>query len=106
MDAACKWRSLPSAPDLKHLTALEYGQPREQQRPALQELTRAHIESFNYAVGEGLQRAVQVKGNCGQRRTGGHGQGRSEGELVAHFLREVPGPTLGSPREATPCHFH
>ncbi|XP_066467946.1 DNA-directed RNA polymerase I subunit RPA2 [Tiliqua scincoides] len=60
MDAACKWRGLPSVPGLKHLTALDYGLPQEQQRPALQELTRAHIESFNYAVDEGLHRAVQA----------------------------------------------
>ncbi|XP_025021432.1 DNA-directed RNA polymerase I subunit RPA2 isoform X2 [Python bivittatus] len=59
MDAACKWRNLPSGPSLKHLTAPDYGLPREQQRPALQDLARAHIESFNYSVSEGLIRAVQ-----------------------------------------------
>ncbi|KAK9412123.1 DNA-directed RNA polymerase I subunit RPA2 [Crotalus adamanteus] len=59
MDAAGKWRSLPSGPSLKHLTAPDYGLPREQQRPALQDIARAHIESFNYAISEGLSRAVQ-----------------------------------------------
>ncbi|XP_062979996.1 DNA-directed RNA polymerase I subunit RPA2 [Elgaria multicarinata webbii] len=60
MDAACKWRSLPSAPSLKHLTAPDYGRPRENQRAALQDLSRAHIESFNFAVGDGLLQAVQA----------------------------------------------
>ncbi|KAF7252713.1 DNA-directed RNA polymerase I subunit RPA2 [Varanus komodoensis] len=60
MEAACKWRSLPSAPSLKHLTAQDYSWPREQQLPALQDLTRAHIESFNFAVGDGLLLAVQA----------------------------------------------
>lgn len=47
-------------PSLKHLTDPSYGVPREQQKPALQELTQAHVESFNYAVREGLGHAVQV----------------------------------------------
>ncbi|XP_070804245.1 DNA-directed RNA polymerase I subunit RPA2 [Pituophis catenifer annectens] len=59
MDAAGKWKNLPSGPSLKHLTASDYGRPREQQRPALQDIARAHIESFNYAVSEGLSRAAQ-----------------------------------------------
>ncbi|KAG8123141.1 hypothetical protein E2320_018613 [Naja naja] len=59
MDAAGKWRNLPNGPSLKHLTASDYGLPREQQRPALQDIARAHIESFNYAVSEGLSRAAQ-----------------------------------------------
>uniref|UniRef100_A0A452HH81 Uncharacterized protein n=1 Tax=Gopherus agassizii TaxID=38772 RepID=A0A452HH81_9SAUR len=41
-----------------HSPLLHSNGPR--QRPALQELTRAHIESFDLAVGEGLHRAVQV----------------------------------------------
>ncbi|XP_013907832.1 PREDICTED: DNA-directed RNA polymerase I subunit RPA2 isoform X2 [Thamnophis sirtalis] len=60
MDAADKWRNLPSGPSLKHLTAADYGLPREQQRPALQDIARAHIESFNYAVSEGLNCAAQA----------------------------------------------
>ncbi|XP_020843135.2 DNA-directed RNA polymerase I subunit RPA2 isoform X1 [Phascolarctos cinereus] len=60
MDPACKWRNLPSQPSLKHLTEPGYGLPKEQQLPALQELTRPHIESFNYAVREGLSHAVQA----------------------------------------------
>lgn len=60
MDPSSRWRNLPSGPSLKHLTDPSYGIPREQQKPALQELTRAHVESFNYAVREGLSHAVQV----------------------------------------------
>lgn len=60
MDPAGRWQNLPKGPSLKHLTDPSYGIPREQQKPALQELTRAHVESFNYAVREGLSHAVQV----------------------------------------------
>ncbi|XP_021553035.2 DNA-directed RNA polymerase I subunit RPA2 isoform X2 [Neomonachus schauinslandi] len=60
MDPAGRWQNLPSGPSLKHLTDPSYGVPREQQKPALQELTRAHVESFNYAVREGLSHAVQA----------------------------------------------
>uniref|UniRef100_A0A2R8ZDY4 RNA polymerase I subunit B n=1 Tax=Pan paniscus TaxID=9597 RepID=A0A2R8ZDY4_PANPA len=59
MDPGSRWRNLPSGPSLKHLTDPSYGIPREQQKAALQELTRAHVESFNYAVHEGLGLAVQ-----------------------------------------------
>uniref|UniRef100_A0A667HSX9 DNA-directed RNA polymerase n=1 Tax=Lynx canadensis TaxID=61383 RepID=A0A667HSX9_LYNCA len=60
MDPAGRWQSLPKGPSLKHLTDPSYGIPREHQKPALQELTRAHVESFNYAVREGLSHAVQA----------------------------------------------
>uniref|UniRef100_A0A8C2S2A5 DNA-directed RNA polymerase n=1 Tax=Capra hircus TaxID=9925 RepID=A0A8C2S2A5_CAPHI len=60
MDPGGRWRNLPSGPSLKHLTNSSYGIPPEQQKPALQELTRAHVESFNYAVREGLSHAVQA----------------------------------------------
>uniref|UniRef100_A0A8C8SUU6 DNA-directed RNA polymerase subunit beta n=1 Tax=Pelusios castaneus TaxID=367368 RepID=A0A8C8SUU6_9SAUR len=57
---AGQWRALPEGPSLASLTAPAYGRPRERQSPALQELTRAHLESFDQAVGEGLYRAVQA----------------------------------------------
>ncbi|XP_060104185.1 DNA-directed RNA polymerase I subunit RPA2 [Heteronotia binoei] len=60
MEAACKWRDLPDSPSLKRLTEPSYGLVKEQQLSALQEVTRAHIESFNHAVGEGLHQAVQA----------------------------------------------
>ncbi|KAM8945485.1 DNA-directed RNA polymerase I subunit RPA2 [Pelodytes ibericus] len=59
MDTARKWQCLPSQPSLKKLTAPGYGQPGENQHPPLQELTRAHIDSFNQAMTEGLNLAVQ-----------------------------------------------
>lgn len=62
MDPGSRWRGLPREPSLKHLTDPSYGVPREQQKPALQDLTQAHVESFNYAVREGLGHAVQVSG--------------------------------------------
>lgn len=74
MDPVGRWRGLPEGPTLKHLTEPSYGVPREQQNAALQELTRAHVESFNYAVREGLSQAVQVSAvpaglwrRCGMR---------------------------------------
>lgn len=60
MDPSGRWRNLPSGPSLKHLTDPSYRIPRAQQKAALQELTRAHVDSFNYAVCEGLSQAVQV----------------------------------------------
>uniref|UniRef100_A0A8C5JV84 DNA-directed RNA polymerase subunit beta n=1 Tax=Jaculus jaculus TaxID=51337 RepID=A0A8C5JV84_JACJA len=60
MDLDGRWRSLPSGPSLKHLTNPSYGTPPEQQKAALQDLTRAHVDSFNYAVSEGLSHAVQA----------------------------------------------
>uniref|UniRef100_A0A8C6WC10 DNA-directed RNA polymerase subunit beta n=1 Tax=Nannospalax galili TaxID=1026970 RepID=A0A8C6WC10_NANGA len=60
MDSEGRWRNLPSGPSLKHLTDPSYGIPSEQQKAALQDLTRAHVDSFNYAVREGLSHAVQA----------------------------------------------
>lgn len=62
MEVDGRWRSLPSGPSLKHLTDPSYAIPPEQQKAALQDLTRAHVDSFNYAVLEGLSHAVQVSG--------------------------------------------
>ncbi|XP_038607408.1 DNA-directed RNA polymerase I subunit RPA2 [Tachyglossus aculeatus] len=60
MDAGPKWRSLPPGPSLRHLTQPAPGAPRDQQAAALQDLTRAHVQSFNHAVREGLSQAVQA----------------------------------------------
>ncbi|XP_075452458.1 DNA-directed RNA polymerase I subunit RPA2 [Ascaphus truei] len=60
MDTAKKWQSLPTQPSLKKLTQPGYGRPGKRQHPALQELTRAHTDSFNQAMSEGLNRAVQA----------------------------------------------
>uniref|UniRef100_A0A8C7QA41 DNA-directed RNA polymerase subunit beta n=1 Tax=Oncorhynchus mykiss TaxID=8022 RepID=A0A8C7QA41_ONCMY len=60
MDFASKWSSLLTSPSLKHLTEAGYGIPKEKQHAAVQDLTKAHIESFDQAVSEGLCRAVQA----------------------------------------------
>lgn len=62
MDYTTKWSILPTAPSLKNLTEPGFGQPKTQQHAAVQDLTKAHIESFDQAVTDGLCRAVQVGG--------------------------------------------
>ncbi|XP_078068409.1 DNA-directed RNA polymerase I subunit RPA2 [Mustelus asterias] len=64
---AGKWDSLCGEerlqPSLKNLTDPELKGGRagpQQQHQALQELVRAHVDSFDQAVGEGLARAVQA----------------------------------------------
>ncbi|KAG8550317.1 hypothetical protein GDO81_026649 [Engystomops pustulosus] len=60
MEATQKWHKLPRQPSLKKLTHPNYGRPGREQLPALQDLTRAHIESFNEAMTEGLYQAIQA----------------------------------------------
>ncbi|XP_053567930.1 DNA-directed RNA polymerase I subunit RPA2 [Bombina bombina] len=60
MDPTRKWHSMPAQPSLKKLTDPRYGKPGQAQHSALQELTRAHIESFDQAMSEGLNLAVQA----------------------------------------------
>ncbi|XP_069625092.1 DNA-directed RNA polymerase I subunit RPA2 [Ranitomeya imitator] len=60
MEAAQKWLTLPSQPSLKKLTDPSYGKPGREQHPPLQDLTRAHTESFNEALTDGLYRAIQA----------------------------------------------
>ncbi|XP_063774176.1 DNA-directed RNA polymerase I subunit RPA2 [Pseudophryne corroboree] len=60
MDTAEKWHGLPRQPSLKKLTDPEYGKPGAQQHPSLQDIARAHVESFNQAMTEGLYQAVQA----------------------------------------------
>ncbi|XP_072292632.1 DNA-directed RNA polymerase I subunit RPA2 [Eucyclogobius newberryi] len=59
MDFSLQWTDLPTAPSLKNLTDGGFGALKETQEPAIQDLTRAHIESFNHAVTDGLSRVVQ-----------------------------------------------
>uniref|UniRef100_A0A667Z9F7 DNA-directed RNA polymerase subunit beta n=1 Tax=Myripristis murdjan TaxID=586833 RepID=A0A667Z9F7_9TELE len=59
MDFSTKWTNLPKGPSLKNLTERGFGIPKETQHAAVQDLTRAHIESFDQAVTEGLSRVVQ-----------------------------------------------
>lgn len=60
MDYSEKWSNLPKAPSLKNLTHGGFGDLKEDQHAAVQDLTKAHIESFDQAVTEGLTRVVQV----------------------------------------------
>ncbi|XP_055025762.1 DNA-directed RNA polymerase I subunit RPA2 [Misgurnus anguillicaudatus] len=53
-----KWCNLLSAPSLKHLTEAGFGVPKEKQHVPVQELVKAHIESFDQAVTDGLCRVV------------------------------------------------
>lgn len=59
-ELSAKWSSLPAGPSLKNLTDGEFGTLHEKQDPAIQDLTRAHLESFDQAVTDGLSRVVQV----------------------------------------------
>ncbi|XP_053477690.1 DNA-directed RNA polymerase I subunit RPA2 [Ictalurus furcatus] len=60
MDYSWKWSDLPTAPSLKHLTEEGFGRPKAKQHEAVQHLVKAHIESFNQALTDGLCRVVQA----------------------------------------------
>lgn len=60
MEPSDKWANLPQGPSLKNLTDGGFGKLKDKQHPAVQDLTKAHIESFNQAVTEGLARVVLV----------------------------------------------
>lgn len=61
---ANSWNSgsgvLTSSPSLKHLTQTGFGLPKPHQHQAVQDLVKAHVESFDQAVTDGLCRVVQV----------------------------------------------
>ncbi|TNN23181.1 DNA-directed RNA polymerase I subunit RPA2 [Liparis tanakae] len=60
MDSSIKWDDLQKAPSLKNLTEGGFGALKASQHAAVQGLTKAHIESFDQAVTDGLSRVVQV----------------------------------------------
>ncbi|KAK1905236.1 DNA-directed RNA polymerase I subunit RPA2 [Dissostichus eleginoides] len=60
MDSSTKWNNLPKAPSLKNLTERGFGVLKETQHAAVQDLTKAHIESFDQALTDGLSRVVQA----------------------------------------------
>ncbi|XP_019951325.1 DNA-directed RNA polymerase I subunit RPA2 [Paralichthys olivaceus] len=60
MDFSTKWSNLPTGPSLKNLTQGGFGVLKETQHEAVQDLTKAHIESFDQAVTGGLSRVVQA----------------------------------------------
>ena len=55
-----KWNNLPKGPSLKNLTDGGFGTLKDTQHASVQDLTKAHIESFDQAVTDGLSRVVQV----------------------------------------------
>uniref|UniRef100_A0A671TQH9 DNA-directed RNA polymerase subunit beta n=1 Tax=Sparus aurata TaxID=8175 RepID=A0A671TQH9_SPAAU len=59
MDFSEKWSNLAEGPSLKNLTEERFGVLKETQHGAVQDLTKAHIESFDQAVTDGLSRVVQ-----------------------------------------------
>ncbi|KAM8738866.1 DNA-directed RNA polymerase I subunit RPA2 [Acanthopagrus schlegelii] len=59
MDFSEKWSNLAECPSLKNLTEERFGVLKESQHGAVQDLTKAHIESFDQAVTDGLSRVVQ-----------------------------------------------
>lgn len=56
-----KWCNLKSEPSLKNLTEAGFGVPKDKQHVPVQELVKAHIESFDQAVTDGLCRVVEVR---------------------------------------------
>ncbi|XP_061601035.1 DNA-directed RNA polymerase I subunit RPA2 [Cololabis saira] len=60
MDFSNKWRNLPEGPSLKNLTDGNFGKLKDTQHAAVQNLTKAHVESFDQAVTEGLAEVVQA----------------------------------------------
>ncbi|CAN9500061.1 unnamed protein product [Ophioblennius macclurei] len=60
MDFSEKWSDLPTAPSLRNLTEGRFGELKDEQHAAVQDLTKAHIESFDQAVTDGLSRVVQA----------------------------------------------
>lgn len=60
MDFTEKWSEFSKGPSLKNLTDGEFGLLKDCQHAAVQDLTKAHIESFDQAVTDGLSRVVQV----------------------------------------------
>lgn len=60
MDLSSQWSNLPKYPSLKILTEGSFGALKETQHEAVQGLTKAHIESFDQAITDGLNSVVQV----------------------------------------------
>ncbi|XP_077440050.1 DNA-directed RNA polymerase I subunit RPA2 [Vanacampus margaritifer] len=60
MDASEKWSDVAKSPSLKNLTDGNFGVLKENQCDAVQDLVKAHIDSFDHAICEGLSRVVQA----------------------------------------------
>ncbi|XP_061634769.1 DNA-directed RNA polymerase I subunit RPA2 [Phyllopteryx taeniolatus] len=60
MDASDEWADVAQSPTLKNLTDGRFGELKASQCQAVQDLVKAHIDSFDQAVSEGLSRVVQA----------------------------------------------
>ncbi|XP_077463108.1 DNA-directed RNA polymerase I subunit RPA2 isoform X1 [Stigmatopora argus] len=60
MEDSDEWNDVPKNPSLKNLTDGDFGVLKDKQCEAVQDLVRAHIESFDQALDEGLNRVVQA----------------------------------------------
>ncbi|XP_061894629.1 DNA-directed RNA polymerase I subunit RPA2 isoform X2 [Entelurus aequoreus] len=60
MDASAKWTNVAKSPSLKNLTDGGFGALKESQQSSIQDLVKAHIDSFDQAMTEGLSRVVQA----------------------------------------------
>nr|XP_057929565.1 DNA-directed RNA polymerase I subunit RPA2 isoform X2 [Doryrhamphus excisus] len=60
MDFSAKWTDVAKSPSLKNLTDGGFGVLKESQQSSIQDLVRAHIDSFDQAVTVGLSRVVQA----------------------------------------------
>ncbi|XP_061743859.1 DNA-directed RNA polymerase I subunit RPA2 isoform X2 [Nerophis ophidion] len=60
MDASAKWTNVAKSPSLKNLTDGDFGALKESQQSSIQDLVKAHIDSFDQAMTEGLSRVVQA----------------------------------------------
>ncbi|TRY55888.1 hypothetical protein DNTS_029133 [Danionella cerebrum] len=55
-----KWTKLKTEPSLKNLTEPGFGTPKEKQHAPIQGLVKAHIESYDQAMTDGLCRVVEA----------------------------------------------
>ncbi|XP_049584732.1 DNA-directed RNA polymerase I subunit RPA2 [Syngnathus scovelli] len=60
MDALEDWNDVTESPSLKNLTDGSFSVLKERQCDAVQDLVKAHIDSFDQAIGQGLNSVVQA----------------------------------------------
>lgn len=54
-----KWKDIPKEPDFRYVHSKDYGVPSKSQSEALQNISRAHIDSFNFVLRQGIGKAIQ-----------------------------------------------
>ncbi|XP_061680071.1 DNA-directed RNA polymerase I subunit RPA2 [Syngnathoides biaculeatus] len=60
MEASDEWADVAQVPTLKNLTDGRFGELNDSQCRAVQDLVKAHVDSFDQAVGDGIGRVVQA----------------------------------------------